>query len=155
MIYPLVGIAFQFYIRLQSISFCCKSSKRVPYLRRPCFSSGVDHIAEFEAVELARSTNSVGAHVIESEPVSCLQGIGERYRLQNAIEGIACWAPQATGGQWLRRRDMEGPVQRKHVWVHGLMVEQNAVERPVYTFVNIICKVNEKLETAHRRRRHD
>jgi len=65
-----------FEARLESISFRGKGSKNASHLHTPHVASCVDHITDFEAVELAGSADGVCAHVIESEPITRLQGTG-------------------------------------------------------------------------------
>lgn len=44
---------------------------------------------------------------------------------------------------------MERPAHGKHVWMHDLMVEQNAVERPVNAVIDVIwgklCELKSRL----------
>jgi hypothetical protein len=126
-------------LSLMPISFCSKVAQCTPNLLSTNSARSVDYFTELESVELARSTYSVGTHVVKAKPVPDLKCTWQLDCLAHAVNRVTRRPPYTAEGQRLRRRDVEGSVKGKDVGVHGLVIEHDAVERPVHAVVDIVC----------------
>lgn len=120
------------------MAFGSEPHKRLPNLGGADTSRRINHIADLESVELARRTNGIGTHIVEAEPVPNLQPARQHRLRRNAIDGVACRAPDAADVRRLRVRNMERAVHREHIRLHDLVIEQDTVEGTVYAIIDVI-----------------
>ena len=102
-------------------------------------SRRVGHMADLEPVELTGRAQCVRSHVIKTKPISYPERSRQQRHWAHAINRIAGGPPDAARVQRLGRRDVERPVEGQDVWVHLLMIEQDAVEGTVHAVIDVVC----------------
>lgn len=109
------------------------------FCRTQAIPRRVDHIADLEPIKLARGANRVRAHVFEGEPVPNGEIRRKASKRTDAVDRVASGSPDAACLQRFRCRNVEGPVQTECVRRYNLVIEEYAVERAVYTIIDVVC----------------
>jgi hypothetical protein len=114
-------------------------------------SRGVDHVAELEPVELARRANRICPHVIKAEPVPDPKRARQCRLGRDTINGIAGRAPHTAENLGFGGRDMKRSVERQYIWMNDLMIEEDAVERPIHPIIDVVCEYRENVNSINSR----
>ena len=77
------------------------------FARNGSTASCVNDVTDFKAIELARRTDGIRPHVVESEPITDAQRVRQLCRGAHAIQGITGWSPDAAGYQRFRGKYVE------------------------------------------------
>lgn len=104
----------------------------------------VDHVAELEPVELARCANRIGSHVIKPEPIPDPEPTRQTGIGRDTINRVAGWAPDTAEHLGLGGGDMKRSVERQHIWVNDLMIEEDTVESAVHSIIDVVCESGER-----------